>query len=194
MSEITILLLYLLAAIAFAASRLPRFAAYSNASLIAAYGFSIAGLMIHGQYLNAEIKSPNGLILSVESTLSLVGLQLALIGLRILNLQQWTSLEQGTVHKRESDWSVESHLPIPSIRRRNHPQLGSLLSASAHHGNRNTRSPRIGQTPGACFPLPQWLPRVPLLNQCDCPGCAVCAFPSNGSVRNLHRQYFHPPG
>ena len=81
MSEITILLLYLLAAIAFAASRLPRFAAYSNASLIAAYGFSIAGLMIHGQYLNAEIKSPNGLILSVESTLSLVGLQLALIGL-----------------------------------------------------------------------------------------------------------------
>ena len=81
MSEITILLLYLLAALGFAASRLPRFDAYSNPALIAAFAFGGAGLLVHGQFLNAEIISPSGLILSIESALSLVGLQLALIGL-----------------------------------------------------------------------------------------------------------------
>ena len=80
MSDITILLLYLLAALAFAISRLPRFQAYSNPSLIAAFAFAAAGIMLHAQFLNREINSPNGLILSIESTLSLVGLQLALIG------------------------------------------------------------------------------------------------------------------
>ena len=81
MSEITILLLYLLAAMAFAVSRLPRFEAYSNPSLIAAFAFAVAGLLVHAQFLNSEITPPSGLILSIESTLSLVGLQLALIGI-----------------------------------------------------------------------------------------------------------------
>jgi ABC-type uncharacterized transport system permease subunit len=80
-SEITILLLYLLAALGFAASRLPRFDAYSNPALIAAFAFAVGGLLVHGQFLNAEIITSSGLILSIESTLSLVGLQLALIGL-----------------------------------------------------------------------------------------------------------------
>lgn len=81
MSEITILLLYLLAAVAFAISRLPRFDAWSNASLVIAFAFSAAGLMLHTQYLHAEIRPSSGLILTIESTLSLVGLQLAIIGL-----------------------------------------------------------------------------------------------------------------
>jgi ABC-type uncharacterized transport system permease subunit len=80
-SEITILLLYLLAALGFAVSRLPRFDTYSNPALIAAFAFGVAGLLVHGQFLNAEINKSTGLILSIESTLSLVGLQLALIGL-----------------------------------------------------------------------------------------------------------------
>jgi ABC-type uncharacterized transport system permease subunit len=80
-SEITILLLYLLAALAFAASRLPRFDAISNPTLIAAFAFAVAGVLVQGQFLNLEIITPNGLILSIDSTLSLVGLQLALIGI-----------------------------------------------------------------------------------------------------------------
>jgi len=80
-SQITILLLYLLAAIAFAVSRLPRFGVRAQPLLVAAFAFGAAGVLAHGFYLNAEIYSGNGLILSINSTMSLVGLQLALIGL-----------------------------------------------------------------------------------------------------------------
>jgi ABC-type uncharacterized transport system permease subunit len=79
-SEITIFFLYLLAAVAFVMSRLPRFDARAHPALVAAFGIALAGLLLHAQYLRAEIFLPSGLILSIESTLSLVGLQLALIG------------------------------------------------------------------------------------------------------------------
>jgi ABC-type uncharacterized transport system permease subunit len=80
-SQITILLLYLLAAVAFAMSRLPRFGEWAQSSIVAAFAFGVAGIVAHGLYLNAEIYPDSGLILSISSTMSLVGLQLALIGL-----------------------------------------------------------------------------------------------------------------
>jgi len=80
-SQITILLLYLLAAIAFAMSRLRRFGVRARALLVAAFAFGTAGLLVHGLYLHTEIYGDSGLILSISSTMSLVGLQLALIGL-----------------------------------------------------------------------------------------------------------------
>ena len=81
MSQITILLLYLLAAAAFAMSRLPRHASRVQPLLIAAVGFAAAGLMLHGQNLYVEINPGGGLRLSIAGALSLIGLQLALIGL-----------------------------------------------------------------------------------------------------------------
>ena len=81
MSQITILLLYLLAAIAFAMSRLPRFGAWAQPSAVAAFAFGVAGIVAHGLFLNAAIYSDSGLVLSISSTMSLVGLQLALIAL-----------------------------------------------------------------------------------------------------------------
>ena len=54
-SQITILLLYLLAAIAFAMSRLPNYAARMQPLLIAAVSFVAAGLMLNGQELYVEI-------------------------------------------------------------------------------------------------------------------------------------------
>jgi ABC-type uncharacterized transport system permease subunit len=80
-SQITILLLYLLAAVAFAMSRLPRFGEWIQSSIVAAFAFGGAGLVTHALYLNAAIYPDTGLILSISSTMSLVGLQLALIGL-----------------------------------------------------------------------------------------------------------------
>ena len=80
-SQITILLLYLLAAIAFAMSRLPRFSAYMQPLLISAVGFAVAGLMLHGQGLYVEVNRANGLSVSLAGAVSLIGLQLALIGL-----------------------------------------------------------------------------------------------------------------
>jgi len=80
-SQITILLLYLLAAIAFAMSRLPRFGEWAQPSIVAAFAFGGAGIVAHGLFLNAAIYTESGLILSISSTMSLVGLQLALIAL-----------------------------------------------------------------------------------------------------------------
>ena len=81
MSQITILLLYLLAAVAFAMSRLPRFGEWAQSSNVAAFAFGGAGIVAHGLFLNAAIYTESGLILSISSTMSLVGLQLALIAL-----------------------------------------------------------------------------------------------------------------
>ena len=81
MSQITILLLYLLAAAAFAMSRLPRFEPRTTALVTAAFACSILGIVIHATTLHAEIYPPGGLNLSIASSLSLLGLQLALIGL-----------------------------------------------------------------------------------------------------------------
>ena len=81
MSQITILLLYLLAAVAFAMSRLPRFGEWAQPSIVAAFAFGGAGIVAHGLFLNAAIYTESGLILSISSTMSLVGLQLALIAL-----------------------------------------------------------------------------------------------------------------
>jgi ABC-type uncharacterized transport system permease subunit len=80
-SQITILLLYLLAAIAFAMSRLPRFASRSQLLLVAAVGFTVVGLLFHGQDLYVEVNQANGLSVSLAGAVSLIGLQLALIGL-----------------------------------------------------------------------------------------------------------------
>ncbi len=80
-SQITILFLYVLAAIAFAMSRLARHAARKQPLLVAAFGFAAAALLIHGQHLYAEVHQVGGLSLSIASTVSLLGLQLALIGL-----------------------------------------------------------------------------------------------------------------
>jgi len=79
--QITILLLYLLAAITFAMSRLPRFARQSRILLAMATGFSIAGILLHGQDLYVEINRASGLSVSLAGAVSLIGLQLAVIGL-----------------------------------------------------------------------------------------------------------------
>jgi ABC-type uncharacterized transport system permease subunit len=73
-------LLYLLAAGAFAMSRLPRFEARGRVLVTVAFGCSIVGLVIHATTLHAEIYPPGGLNLSIASSLSFLGLQLALIG------------------------------------------------------------------------------------------------------------------
>jgi ABC-type uncharacterized transport system permease subunit len=79
--QITILLLYLLAAIAFAMSRLPRFAAQTHLLLVLATVFGALGIVLHGQELFVEVHRASGLSVSLAGAVSLIGLQLALIGL-----------------------------------------------------------------------------------------------------------------
>ncbi len=62
-------------------SRLPRFAKQSRILLAMATGFSIAGILLHGQGLYVEINRASGLSVSLAGAVSLIGLQLAVIGL-----------------------------------------------------------------------------------------------------------------
>ena len=81
MSQITILLLYLLAAVAFATSRLSRDIALSGRTLGAAVAISCVAIVIHAQALHSVVGLDEGLNLSISSAVSLIALQLALIGL-----------------------------------------------------------------------------------------------------------------
>lgn len=81
MFQITILLSYLIAAAAFACSRLERFASLSQAFLFSAVLFGLAGLAGHAAGLWTDILVLEGLSLSLADAASFVGLLLALIAL-----------------------------------------------------------------------------------------------------------------
>jgi len=80
-SQITILLLYLLAAAGFAMSRLPRFEEQSRPYFLLACLFAAVGLGVHAQVLFHLILPGDGLTLSAGSAASMIGLELALIAL-----------------------------------------------------------------------------------------------------------------
>ena len=81
MSDITIFLLYLLAAAAFGCSRLPRFSDQSRPLFLAASILVAIGITLHCQLLYAQMLVANGLNLSLSNAVSLIGLELALISL-----------------------------------------------------------------------------------------------------------------
>ena len=81
MSQITIFLLYLFAAGAFALCRLPRFEASSRSLFVAACVMVAGGILLHGNSLYSVILSAGGFDLSLGNAASMIGLELALIGL-----------------------------------------------------------------------------------------------------------------
>ncbi len=80
-SQITILLLYALAVVAFTMHRLPTYFARSRLLLGAATVLGVVALLLHAQLLATEIFHDNGLRITMAGAVSLIGLQLALIGL-----------------------------------------------------------------------------------------------------------------
>jgi ABC-type uncharacterized transport system permease subunit len=80
-SQITILLLYVLSAAAFTASRLPRFDARSRPLFIVASILSATGIVMHGEDLFGLFLPDRGFHLSVGNAASMIGLELAIIGL-----------------------------------------------------------------------------------------------------------------
>ena len=81
MSEITIFLLYLLAAVAFGGSRLPRFAQQQKLLVVTAWLSAAFAVLLHGRILCANILTDTGFHLSLANTVSMIGLELALISL-----------------------------------------------------------------------------------------------------------------
>ena len=73
--------MYIIASVAFAISRLPRFSQSSKSLIITAFIVGIGGLVWHCQTLLGLILLPNGIALSMSSTASFIGLQLALIAM-----------------------------------------------------------------------------------------------------------------
>lgn len=129
MSQITIPLLYLLAAMAFAMHRLPASAARSGPLLSSAFIFGIAGIVMHGQLLVDNIYGPTGLQFSIAVTVSLIGFQLALTALLgavestlrgmsagLLALAAFTALTTAwsstTSTGAELTWQIQAHILI----------------------------------------------------------------------------------
>lgn len=81
MSDITFFLLYLLSAGAFAMCRLPRYAANSRMLLVAACVFVGIGILLHSNSLYSVILTNDGFNLSLGNAASMIGLELAVIGL-----------------------------------------------------------------------------------------------------------------
>lgn len=81
MSQITIPLLYLVACLAFGMNRLPQHAAYAASLKWIAFATGIAGLVLHTGAFRAHVWVGEGLDLSIANAVSMIGLQLALIGI-----------------------------------------------------------------------------------------------------------------
>lgn len=129
MSHITILLLYLLAAVALILSRLPRFAKQSRIYIFIAFSVAALGVFSHAQNLFSIILPGNGLALSAGTVASMIGLELALIALiaalepalrgmsaGMLLLAAPTALLMGTAGMVHNDaglqWHVRAHILI----------------------------------------------------------------------------------
>jgi ABC-type uncharacterized transport system permease subunit len=80
-SEITIFLLYIVAAAAFGSSRLPRLAAQGRLLFFAACGLVAIGITMHSNTLYGSILIGEGFNLSLGNTVSMIGLELAIISL-----------------------------------------------------------------------------------------------------------------
>ncbi|MBT8099908.1 MAG: cytochrome c biogenesis protein CcsA [Gammaproteobacteria bacterium] len=79
MSQLTILFLYTVAALAFGTSRFPQYSARAKALSLVAFLLCTIGLVLHGRLLYAALFA--GADLSLASATSLIGLQLAAIAL-----------------------------------------------------------------------------------------------------------------
>jgi ABC-type uncharacterized transport system permease subunit len=80
-SQITILLLYLLAAGAFIMSRLPRFQSRERPLFVAGCILAATGIAIHGEAIFGLILPRHGFDLTMGNALSLIGFELAAIAL-----------------------------------------------------------------------------------------------------------------
>ncbi len=81
MSQITILLLYVLAAVAFMTSRLPRFSSRARPLFVIACIVSATGIVMHAEALLSLVLPAGGFDLSIGNAVALIGLELAAIAL-----------------------------------------------------------------------------------------------------------------
>lgn len=81
MSEVIIFLLYLISAAAIGVSCLPRYSAAAGALFLVAWALAATGASIHSIYLYGSILIGDGFNFSFGNTVSMIGVELALVGL-----------------------------------------------------------------------------------------------------------------
>ena len=128
-SEITIFLLYVLAAGAFTLHRLPAYEMRSRPLLVGAVILALTALLLHARALGLEIFDREGLKLSIAAAISIIGLQLALIGLLgafdrslrgmsagLLALAAFasgaTAFQSSTADIVQRTWQIETHILV----------------------------------------------------------------------------------
>ncbi|MBT5861392.1 MAG: hypothetical protein HOH37_00610, partial [Gammaproteobacteria bacterium] len=81
MSEVIIFLLYLMSAGAIGVSCLPRYSAAAGTLFLVAWALAATGASIHSIYLYGSILIGDGFNFSFGNTVSMIGVELALVGL-----------------------------------------------------------------------------------------------------------------
>lgn len=159
MFQLTIPLLYIIAGVAFAASRLPRFSNHAATLVITAYLVGLVGLIVHCRLLFNLILLPNGISLSLTSTASFIGLQLVLIaaigavepslrglagGLFLLGAVAAvaTGAEVGTSAGETLTWQLEAHILI-SLFAYGLLSVGAIVAVYALMQDRRLRSGQL---------------------------------------------------
>ena len=169
MSEITIFLLYLLAAAAFGASRLPGFSARSRPLFLGACVLVAVGISLHSQTLYRTILSADGFNLSLGNTFSMIGLELALIslvaaieptlrgisaGLLILGAlaATMTGFESVPVATTPLIWQVRTHIMI-SLMSYGLLTVGAIVAIYAMAQERRLKAGRLSTVSSLFAPL-----------------------------------------
>lgn len=126
MLQITILFLYLIAATAFALSRLPRHAGRARPLALLAFSLSIIAIVIHTRLLGLALQPTGGGTITLTSAISLIGAQAGLIGilgaleprlrgvsaglLLLAALTGFASVRPDTVAGGELVWQIRAHV------------------------------------------------------------------------------------
>lgn len=169
MSEITIFLLYLFAAAAFACSRLPRFAVQQNWLVIAAWLLTVVAAVIHGRVLHADILTETGFQLSLASTLSMIGFELAVIslvasieptlrgisaGLLVLGaiVATTTAISDSSVPASILVWQIQAHI-LTSLLSYGLLTVGAIVAIYATLQERRLQAGRLSTTSSLFAPL-----------------------------------------
>jgi ABC-type uncharacterized transport system permease subunit len=168
-SQITIFPLYLLAAAAFAMSRLPRFVEQSRPYFFVAFIFAAIGFVLHAQGLFGLMLPADGFDLSIGSAASMIGLELALIALiaaieptlrgmsaGMLILSAATALLMGASADMSVDvslaWQVRAHILI-ALLSYGLLTVGAIVALYALIQERRLQSARISPVSQLFAPL-----------------------------------------
>ena len=167
MSQITILFLYLIAALAFALSRFPQYSERARILVLVAFFFAIVGVGVHTRLLYSTLM-PGGIGLTLATAASLIGLQLALIGLLgafestlrgvsagLLLLAALTSLGGGQAVDAvamDLNWQIRAHV-MTSMFAYGLLTVGAIVAIYALVQDRRLRSGRLSAVNHLFAPL-----------------------------------------